>query len=315
MNIPTPRGPATRRRRGAHRRSAPHKLAHFGTAHLGLGTTPGAKPAFAPSSDLTKPAPHHMNQGATATCGGHALSVFLAIAFALSRISPSFAGPPSPRGVYAATLRIEQPGAAPLRDTGVEPADPFLAIARVGIRGMEVELTPDGRRSDVWGPDDVVHVEGAPPPNVSDRPTAAEDVACAANLVSGAGVIEPSDPWFLELVAASLSQDKPVAACIFADHAFEDWGDEPGRSAGAALAGHPNFADEHGGGHYVVVVGHRTEADGSLSFLIWNSWGDEWGVPSGEMPDEAGNIWVTGAWFRESCSEAFAGALTIRSAA
>lgn len=312
------------RGRGCHLHSTPHKLDHFALVHTAIGATPGQAPAYAPSSDLSDRAPQdHLDQGSTGTCGGHAIAVWIAIALAYAGVSLDFSGVPSPHGIISATYRIEQPGDAPLKDTGVEPADPLLAIARTGVRAMEENATPDGRFSDCVGPGDVRDLPGALP-NIQLRPTAPQDIAAQHNRLVGAYAIEPSDTLFTALLAACLTQERPVAACIFVDSAFEAWGEDSPPATKAPLDGHPDWNDPNGGGHYVVIVAHKTVtaemaaewasqgvtiAVGTLVFLIWNSWGNGWGCPSPARPDRGGNIWVTETRLRAMTSESYAGAL------
>lgn len=307
---------------GCDRHSDPKKLSALleknGTIHHAIGAVHGEEITFAPNSDLTIHAPpgpegrFHFHQGKTGSCGGHAIAMWIAICAAIRGYVFDFAGPPSPRGLYGGARSETQAPPAPLTDSGVQPADPINAAQTIGVRGMAVKLTPDGRYSDIWGPLDVEGLSPPVPANDSLRPTAAEDVVSSKDLVVGAYVIDPRSPNFTKLVAAALSAEKPVAATIFVDTPFEIWGDASPTPNAPPLDGTPNFSDPDGGGHYVVILAHKTLATGKLAFLIWNSWGGEWGVPSAQMT-EAGNIWVTEEWLAASCSEAYGGDLTISS--
>jgi hypothetical protein len=307
------------RGRGCELRSAPHKLARLPSIHALLGTTADVAPSYAPSSDLTAHLPNRLDQGFSGSCGGHAPAVWLFVACSIAGISLGFSGPPSPRGLYACSRAPHQPGTGPLEDSGVEAADPVDAAQTVGVRAMEVTITPDGRRSDIWTTADLQQagIVGVPA-NDGYRPTAAEDLECAKHLVLGAYLIDTGSPFFTAIVAATLTAAKPVAVTCFVDMTFERWGDSDVAKA-KPLDGSPNYQDPKGGGHYLTAMAHRTEADGRLAFLLVNSWGAVWGVtpPSlplvddrkpleaGEaLPPEAGCIWVTETWLRAACTEA-----------
>lgn len=304
------------RSRGVKLRSADHKLAKFKSIRHMLAVAAHDPPTFNPSSDLTPHAPKkHLNQGRSGSCGGHAPAVWLFVAASIAGIALGFDGPPSPRLGYGGARCIEQPGAGPLQDSGVEPADPINAYATMGVAPMRCTLTPDGRYSDIWTAEDVENIPGAPAANDSLRPTAEEDAECAKHLVLGAYTIDPLDPHFVQLVAAALSVGKPVTITAFVDSAFEDWGDNDPTDATPPLAVLPNYADPTGGGHYITILAHKTLQDGSLAFLIWNSWGKDWGVSCTGCPGEQGNIWVSDRWLAAACTEAYAGTLTVKAAA
>jgi len=313
---------------GCELRSAAHKVARVcGNIGAALAIASGGAPTFDPSSDLSPHCQYRLDQGRSSACGGHAPAVWLVIAASIAGIDLGFKGPPSQRHIYACSRALEGPGGTgPLDDTGVMPADPILAIQTMGIRGMDkgvndngaIVKTPDGRCSDVTTDADLKHVGSSETGNVGLRPTAEELAASMRELVLGSHAIDPAAPYFLETLASALSGDankgilpRPITATIFVDTPFDAWGDSP---QPGPLGGTPNFADKNGGGHYVTIVGHRTEADGSLSFLILNSWSETWGVapPSGGLP---GLIWVTGAWLKASCSESYAIDLAVKVAA
>jgi hypothetical protein len=312
------------RGRGCEVRSADHKRARFGGIHLALGIALGAAPAYARSSDLTPHCQYRLDQGQSSACGGHAPAVWLLIAASIAGVDLGFAGPPSQRHIYGCARCVEDKGPGPLEDSGVEPADPIIAIASCGVRGMPltstgtIALTADGRCSDVQTAEDLVDCPGAVP-NVGLRPTAAELAESARDLVLGAYAIEPTSQYFCELVAAALSGDpskgikpRPVAVCIWADDPFEKWGEGDPIATKPPLAGAVQWGT--GGGHYVTIAGHTTLPDGTLAFLILNSWSAKWGVvpPSGGL---AGLIWVTASWLKASASEAYGIDLMVKAAA
>jgi len=298
--------------------SHPSKRAAFHTIHAALALTPNAPVKYAPESDHTHNAGEHFDQGRSGSCGGHAVAKWARTCLAISCVPLTFSGDISPRLTYAESRCPSQPGTGPLKDTGVEPADPITALATEGVAPKQCATTPDGRNSDIWTAADLNAANlSSPPANDGDRPTPAELALAAKDLLVGAYAINPGAPNFVALVAASLSANLPVVATIFVDTVFEDWGvvDNPDGTTSlpaidkAPLDGVPNFQDPQGGGHYITILAHKTLPDGRLAFLIWNSWGNTWGVASGNNPD-VGNIWVTQDWLLASCSEAYAGKIT-----
>jgi hypothetical protein len=66
----------------------------------------------------------------------------------------------------------------------------------------------------------------------------------------------------------ALSKGYPVAFGTQVDQSYEDWDGKGviGPKAGKSL-----------GGHCTCIIGYRTEADGSISFMFAQSWGKNWG--------------------------------------
>lgn len=264
--------------------SHPAAKALFGAAH-----PLEAAPAFPAHEALRpfRPRPT-WNQGRTSSCTGHATTtlIFVVLLIALLSTMPEptedqvdeLLG--SPDGVYRDTLAHEQPGDGPLEDVGVSIADVMLTIAREGVRRFRAaNRAPDGRFSDCT------------PESVARRPTLADDLESAHELVLGPEQLDPRAPDFLDHVAASIGVfHVGVSAGIHASPGFEYWkaGDPP-------LDDTSGFTDEDG--HNVAILDYRTEADGSLSFWALSSWGEDFG--------EDGGAWVTGRWLRASCMEAW----------
>lgn len=275
---PPSRGP--RGRGFVHR---PEKYHRLGAPHPTTAAAP-----FAPASSLLRYKTFVLNQGQTNSCPGAGTSalVFVALA-AAGEILPFI---PSPRGIYGDTRAIEEPGTGLLEDGGADPVDLRDALSSEGVRAMTPAVTPDGRVYDLWGPEDVKGIAGAPPPNVGDRPTAAEDEASQADLVLGVELVDPAAADFGPHVCASIDVDHaPVGIGIHATPAFEGWGDSfaPGKAPLADVSGVTKTD-----GHWVGIYQYQTLSDGSRIYWIGNSWGTSWG-------DSGGGIWVTEAWLAE----------------
>lgn len=290
---PTPAHLPAKRGRGFRHR--PEKYHRLGAPHPTAAAAP-----FAPASSLVPFKRVRLNQGQTESCPGAGTAALADTALAAAGSPLPFW--PSQKGIYGDTRAIEQPGTGPLDDSGADPVDLVTALSSEGVRAMPTnpdgspKLTPDGRVYDLWSAADVAGVPNAPPPNVGDRPTAAEDEASQADLVLGVTLLDPAQPDWEDQVCASIDHDKaPVGVGIHATRAFEEYGD-------AWTSAAPAFADPSGAtttdGHWVGLYAYRTETDGSRSYWLGNSWGP-WG-------DENGGIWVTGAWLRETTMVALA---------
>lgn len=286
----------------------PERYHHFGAPHPTTAAAP-----FPLAAALSQFLVRILNQGRTESCGGHGTSQLVFVALAAAGLLAAF-GPdyqPSPGLIYKDAQSEEQPGTGELLDNGIDPVDLITALAREGVKAMalaadgSIALTPDGRMSDLWSADDIAGIPNAPPPNVGLRPTALDDVASRAHLVVGVQLLNPAEADFEDQVCDSIANDKaPVGVGIHATAAFEAWGD-------SYADGKPPFADITGfsqtDGHWVGVFDYRTEADGSRSFWILNSWG-KWGTPNG-------GIWVTGTWLRAACMVALQFRCALKAAA
>jgi hypothetical protein len=285
------------RARGA-RRSSEHAKRRFGAPH------PSAPAGAYP---LDGAAPRHLSphpafdQGRLPSCVAHALAKL--IAAGLSTLAAPF-WIPSMGGLYKCALSIEQPGTAPLIPTGLAIADAMTAAGRVGIRPMAPLVTPDGRRSDLWGPEDLEHVPNAPPPNASLRPTFAEDLACAKTHVLGPEEIQPDAADFEDHAAACIGVDGfGLVVGLHMTPSLEQFGER-------ALGEDDVFTDDDSKEfteedlHAMDVMAYRTVPEG-LEFWLGNSWGT-WGTTDG-------GVWVTGADLRRRTVDAWKGRVMLAS--
>jgi hypothetical protein len=261
------------------RRSDPAKLARLVGAHLhpAIGTAMAAPPAL--YSDLTPYLSPRKDQGQTGTCSCHALSTGAYAAQKLAGIQTPLDA--SPHVLYSVSGRIEVGHTGPLWDNGRQLVDVLEAARTVGLAPQQGP-TPDGRNSDVWSDADT---GGTPPGNVCVDATPAE--LGAANLHEfdfGHHTIDPTAADVEAQVIATLTAQVPAPILLgtLVGQQFE--------AAGPGTIVEPAGDDSTAGGHALLIVGHRTLADGTRQFRVCNSWSGSWG--------ESGEIWASSAWLR-----------------
>jgi hypothetical protein len=238
------------------------------------------------SVDLGQWEPPRLDQGQTGSCTAHSLSGSTSTACRKAGIQLGFE--PSPRETYASTRGIERAAQTPagqplplLTDSGAEPADVFTACAQFGVAPMQGP-TPDGRNSDIWSDADTT----AQPANVNNEVDANQLQAAGTTIVTGEYAIDPSAANVSDQVAAALAAGFPVYVAAFVDTAFEQL--QPGQ-----VAQPPNTNDPNGGGHAIYLSGYTTNADGTRTFILTNSWGTGWCDNGRCLVSEA---WVKAAW-------------------
>jgi C1A family cysteine protease len=155
--------------------------------------------------------------------------------------------------------------------------------------------TPDGRNSDIWTEQDTT----AKPANVNNEPDAIQLQQAGTTLITGEYTIDPNANNVSDLVAAALSAGYTVYTCFFCDSAFEQL--QPGQ-----IAQVPDQNDPNGGGHAVYLSGYTTNADGSRTFILSNSWGNGW--------CDNGRCLVSEAWLK-AVFELYVMNVTIKKAA
>ena len=295
MRAMTPRfrrPPAMPRHHTGYRPSKLEDLARFKHVRHLLG----AAPTYPPASSTSQHAPPVLDQGPTSSCGGHGSCVGVATALAAKGFPLPFV--PSPKGIYddareVGRATLPDGSLAPLTDDGIDPATLLQSLALNGVRPIQAP-TSDGRYSD------------CEPSTINVPETVAEDEIAQQDLLVGEYMIDPRDAAFPGLLAACIAKGVPVGMGIPATGAFESWGDSytPGK---APLAGPGDF---NAADHWIVCLDYRTETDGSLSFLIRNSWSEAWGCP--DQKSKGGCIWVSAAWLQTACAEAIAFDVTIK---
>ena len=251
------------------RRSHPAKLLSKKPAISHLKIAAILASTIQPSVDLAPFEPERLDQGGSGSCTAHSFSA--SVSTSCRKAGNALPFEPSPRETYAATRGIERANSTqngqplvPLTDSGAEPADVMTAGVTYGIAPMQGP-TPDGRNSDIWSDQDTIEK----PANVNNEPDGVQLQQAGTTIVTGEYIIDQTAKNVSDQVAAALSAGYTVYTCFFVDTAFEQL--QPGQIAQA-----PDQNDPNGGGHAVYLSGYITNADGSRTFILSNSWGKSW---------------------------------------
>jgi hypothetical protein len=236
-----------------------------------------------------------LNQGQTGSCGGHGTVKVIRTAILDGGGSlPAGVDDFSPGYVYRAARRVSTPATfpdvTPLTDSGIDPEALDTCIPLVGFVPIGTDSqcpTPDGRYSDVWGPND-----GSAPPNVNTDLQLDAEVAGRVNLNVtpydidiSQGTAQVGQTFAIKGVGVGLG--------IFVDTPFMNW-----NPANGPLTGTCNLNDPNGGGHWVDEAELFFDADGKPVWGILNSWDKTWG--------DSGYIVVADQWLASSLSQAVA---------
>lgn len=231
---------------------------------------PAASSPVPASSDLRPFAPPVLDQGQTGSCTGHAMAAAVATSFAASGTPLGFV--PSPSEIYRNGRALERVPKLDgsfdqLQDNGAEPA---LVLAAVNTYGVEPTHAADGASSD------------ADPATINDEPTLYDlererdvrpvDDVEIEDCKNGRPVADVCAD-----IARALGSRRAVTFGTWVSTSFFNY-------APGTVLGSQDLNDPQGGGHAICFLGHRTEADGSLSFRVRNSWSASWG--------DAGDAWV-----------------------
>ncbi len=224
------------------------------------------------------------NQGQTSACTCHSIS---ALAGTLAALVGIVCVDPSEHVLYSRSGRIETP-TGDLQDDGRQLLDVWQAFQADGF-APQAGPTPDGRNSDVWSDADVSGLAPVPMANVNVDATADELAAAVtcrppfmlANVDPAGGDVELQ-------VQAALAAGHLVWSGTQVGQAFESLTGETDAQPDAI----PN--DPEGGGHALFFLDYRTRDDGTVEYLVVNSWGEEWG----DAPTEPGLCWASGAFVR-----------------
>jgi hypothetical protein len=218
--------------------------------------------AILASTDLSPFAPAVMDQGQTGSCTGHGTSGSVYTTCAKAGKPLPFV--PSPKGIYDVARCIDRApnanGSLPaLTDSGAAPNEVARAITEWGIRPTQAP-TADGRNSD------------CDPSTINDDPTWLDIEQDLKLKLTGEYTINSTGQALIQDVCLALQAGYAIGIAIFVDMVFEDW------TPAQAPLGTPNFNDPDGGGHWIYLIGFRTDSKtGKKIFKFRNSWGTSWG--------------------------------------
>jgi hypothetical protein len=295
---------ATILRRGRGFIHRPHKYHLLGAPHPTVGAS-----SYAPAAALSGFITWTFDQGLSESCGGHGTTQLAKVSLAAQGIVLGYL---SPQDIWAATRAKESAGSGPLPNVGVDPVDLITAVGEgVSLMATQADgspvLTPDGRVSDVWTPQDIAGIPGAPPANDGNRPSLAQDEDGRRHLILGPQLIDPAASDFEDHLCSSICNDKaPVGVGIHASAAFEAWGQGGAADGKTALSDASGFTSDDG--HWVGVYDYATLTSGPKIYWLANSWSKRWGTSKG-------GIWVTGPWLRASTMVAIQFKCSLKAAA
>jgi hypothetical protein len=223
----------------------------------GMGTLTAAQ---SDSTSMRSREPACFNQLGCEGCTGHASSSADYI------VCPDL-GVVSPRWNYTIGREVGAPS-QPLQDNGAQIADVCKGHADWGVIPIG-PLNPGGN-TDVT------------PANVNQPGGLGGLEVAAQKRIVGDYRVALTAPDAIIVVRQLLAQGVPLLVGGFVDSAFESY------ALGQPAVDAPNQSDPSGGGHAMVIVGYRTQPDGSTWFEVLSSWGAGFG--------DAGHAWVTEAW-------------------
>jgi len=221
-------------------------------------------------------APPVWNQGGTSSCVGHGFACQVTTTLAcLGRPLPS---PAVPRTIYALSRSVSRADpSTPLVDSGASPAAGAAALGRWGI----VLESEDDEGLTAESPEYCDHLEA----HVNDELTLDEVEIGSDRTVVGFNSIPDDSPDKLPQYQASLASGHPISTAV--DAGCDKFQAYDGSGGPLDYCG-----DEPD--HFVCVLDYRIEDDGSVLFLLQNSWGTELWTPGGRA-------WVTSEFVRRGC--------------
>lgn len=226
-----------------------------------------------------------MNQGATGSCTGHGTAMAIYIALVASgAISPQV---PSPDLIYKlARILARDDASRGLADIGAMPSYIPIALRQYGIAPIGAP-TPDGRYSDVTGPDDLVGLPAAKP-TVDVEPDLLVLERAGLKLVTGDYRVNESGPAATNQIITALTQKIPAGIGIFVDTAFQRWDPTTGPIQTIDLN------DPTGGGHWLAMSYTYVNPTLGVIFGGPNSWDLTWPmtVPGDGVPGSP--FWTPG---------------------
>ena len=200
---------------------------------------------------LDSKGPGIFDQGSTSSCVGHAhvSSVMTRLLFmgtpAPYRLSPAFA--------YLLARIVDRQEIngtfPPVTDDGSMPNACTRGMAEWGLCSFDLRPTD--------------------PATINDEPKLKELEEAFTVRPRGIYEVLGTGTAREDQIKAALVNGYPLTIAAIVDSAFEDW-------AGGDPIGAPDMSRALGG-HDIYLVGYETLADGSVQYIIGNSWSDTWG--------------------------------------
>jgi hypothetical protein len=228
-----------------------------------------------------------LDQGQSGSCVGEGTAQILFVsASASGKPLPFF---PSPRIGYGIVRILELLDASmALTDSGAMPTDMISVVPKWGIApiGFDSQCpTPDGRRCDIWTPDDIFNLPNTPPPNINTKPNLLDLETAGLVLPVKPLRVDETSPDFGAQLTAGLNAKSAAGVGIFVDTAFMQW--DPSTGPITSI----NTSDSNGGGHWLELDYLYTLRGKRIVGGI-NSWG-QWNAPSSNVDSP---FWKPGGW-------------------
>lgn len=222
------------------------------------------------------------DQGQTGSCVGHGTAQAVATSAAVNGAPLGFS--PSPRRIYQLSRVLERTtNTTALTDSGAMPTDTIAVLSNWGLAPIG-PMAPDGRFSDIWGPDD--NNDGLAP-NVNSEPTLDELQQSGLCLLTGEYRIdEANNP--IPQITASISSKTALIIGVFVDTAFMSW--DPATGPVNSI----DLNDQSGGGHCLSCDYYYTTPSGVVIVGGPNSWSTGWPRASAKPPGSP--FWTPGCW-------------------
>ena len=225
----------------------------------------GLSPTVPAQASLAKFRAPIFDQGQTGSCTGHGTAQAVYTSMGAAGTPLPFV--PSPDIIYKTARTLERANASiALTDSGAMPTDLLTVLRSFGIAPMG-PLSPDGRFSDVWGPDDIRGIANAPAPNVNVDVSLLNLESSGLRLLTGEYRVSQTGAAFTAQIQASIAGAAAGGIGIFVDSAFMNW--DPSTGPIQKI----NLADKNGGGHWLSLDYFYT--DPTLGVIVGgpNSWG------------------------------------------
>lgn len=241
------------------------------------------KLTFPKETDNVLLAPRVWSQGRTGSCTGHGFACVVHTTLATHHAP--LTSRPRPRILYTLGRAVDRSGPkVPLRDVGASPNSVVRALARWGclLEGESDEGTSDDAEYTAYLEE-----------HVNDEPMLGELEISGDRLLGGFNLIGDDAPDKVDLVKTALANGYAVGVAVAAGN--DQFQSFDGRGVLDYCGSRPD--------HWVALIDYRTRQDGSLEFLLQNSWGTDLWTPDGRA-------WVTEDFVRLGCFNSLVARLT-----